>query len=203
LLLTVQGGVGLAGVNEAGLSIVVNKVRAEDAAPGIVSPFLLRNALQHGSLETAVQALVTAPRMAGGNYLVSDIWGRTINVELSAKKTSLTLLETRPFVHANHYLSEKLGDVQQEMRPAERAVSVARQRRMQTLLTAHQQGMDGEALLHILADHREEVPGGSICRHGEGQALRTCVSVIISPHQRIMWIGAGYPCKTEYLGLQL
>lgn len=204
LLLTAHSGLGVAGINQAGIVALLNQVHVADATPGVIAAFLLRHALQHGSLESVAKALIAAPRMAGCSILVADAWGRALNLELSAQNASITLLQSKSFVHTNHFHSRKL---EPEIAPsAPDSLSHQRQRRLEDLLVIGAQpseSLSDVALLQaLLGDHQPSAM--PICIHDEMElGVHTCGSTIISPSERTMLVAAGPACQAEHITLTL
>ncbi|MBC7261428.1 MAG: hypothetical protein H5T63_05395 [Chloroflexi bacterium] len=202
LLLSVSGCLGLAGINEAGVAVVINNLTPRDARPGVNFVFLVRKALKQVNLEGAVRSLVDVNRLSGHNYLVADSSGRAVNVETSATEVSVTLLQKGSYVHTNHYLSQKLCALERQQGADEDSPSKARRRRMQALLADRSSPLDPVALQVFLADHG--TGADAICRHASSPSdSATCGAAIMSPQEGKMWVAQGNPCLSGYELLQL
>jgi len=202
LIVSVAGSLGLAGMNEAGLAIVANNLVPTDTQDGITFVFVLRKALRQLTLENAIRVMLEAQRCSGHNYLVADATGRAVNVETSATQVSLTLLESDFYPHTNHFLSQKLQALERVRAPEVMLSSRARLQRVRTLLQERSGHITPQALQKILADH-DSAPG-AICQHGTQRGeLATCVSLIFSPQEAILWIAADNPCRGRFQKVQL
>ena len=197
LLLSISGGLGLAGVNEAGIAVVINNLIPTDARDGVNFPFLVRKALKQITLESAVRSLLQATRCSGHNYLVADTMGRAVNVETTATQASITLLEKGFYVHTNHYLSPKLRALEKAQPVQSMLSSVTRWQRMRALLSDQRGHIDPPKLQSVTADHENGV--NAICRHAQSmEDSATCAATIISPQEGKMWAVEGNPCEGRY-----
>ncbi|MEJ2038598.1 MAG: C45 family autoproteolytic acyltransferase/hydrolase, partial [Desulfosarcinaceae bacterium] len=102
LVLTFAGVLGLVGLNAAGLAVVVNKIVATDARPGVIYPFILRKALSAERIGDALGAVIFSPRAAGMNYQLADS-GVAFCAETSAGCYQLLPFE-KAIAHTNHYV---------------------------------------------------------------------------------------------------
>lgn len=201
LMLSVHGCLGLAGVNEAGIAVITNKLSSNDTREGVNFVFLVRKALRQFTLESAVRSLVTAPRASGHNYIVADCLGRAVNVETSAQQVSVTLLERGYYVHTDHYLSPTLRTLERLQPPQALLSSEARRERMRALLDKHRGEIEPRVLRTLLADHEGETD--AICRHAETiHDMAACAAAILSPQERQMWVVQGNPRKSSMLLLR-
>ncbi len=202
LLLSISGGLGLAGVNEVGIAVVINNLIPTDAQDGVNFSFLVRKALKQITLEGAVRSLLEVTRCSGHNYLVADATGRAVNVETTATQGSITLLQKGFYVHTNHYLSQKLRALE-KAQPAESMLSsVTRWQRMRALLSEQRGRIDPRRLQNATADH--ENGANAICRHAQAvEDSATCAAAIISLQEGKMWAVGGNPCEGKYALFEL
>jgi isopenicillin-N N-acyltransferase-like protein len=117
-VLTVAGCLGLAGVNAAGVSVMINNLNCRETnRAGLLWPGLVRKMLEQPTAASAVSTLVTNLPSSGHNYLVSDR-GEAINLETTGRRYEQTAAIARGRAgvigHTNHYLgtlaSEELVD---------------------------------------------------------------------------------------------
>lgn len=104
-LLTLTGCLGMAGLNEAGVSVLINNLTSTDARIGVLWCGLVRRMLRETTARGAFEVLRTAPLGSGHHYLISD--GR----ESFAMETSgglrheLTEGRGNQLLHTNHCLA--------------------------------------------------------------------------------------------------
>ncbi len=202
LVASVAGCLGLAGMNEAGLTIVANNLVPTDAQDGITFVFVLRKALRQLTLENAIRVMLAARRCSGHNYLVADASGRAVNVETSATQASLTLLESGFYAHTNHFVSQTLQALERVRTPQSMLSSRSRLQRARALLDGLGGQVTRQALQGVLADH-ESAPG-AICQHGtEPGDTATCLGLIFAPQDAALWIAADNPCRGRFQKVQL
>jgi isopenicillin-N N-acyltransferase-like protein len=198
LLFTLAGMVGCAGVNEAGIGLVINYLSARDGQPGKLHAVIVRQALAAGNLADAVTAPVAGARAGGSHYLVADEHGTTVGVETTARSHSLFYADGRPYGHTNHYLADSLKP-QEVIRSESIGSSIARYAALRRVL--QRPDLDREALRAMTASH-DAFPR-SICAHGHPTddpdlRVRTIAGLLISLRERTLEICRGCPCEGEY-----
>ncbi|MCG8425552.1 MAG: C45 family peptidase [Proteobacteria bacterium] len=139
LLFTITGCVGMAGMNQRGVSVTINNLHSTDARVGIVWPVLVRRALAEPSAERARDVILDAPIGSGHHYLVADRIS-AFGIETSGTRRSV-LFSARPddgpevpgfYIHTNHCLD---SDVAEMSRVAERSTTHDRYRWLHTSLS--------------------------------------------------------------------
>jgi isopenicillin-N N-acyltransferase-like protein len=102
--LTLAGCLGMAGMNEEGLGVLINNLSSSDARVGLCWPALVRRLLRERRLSDAVAVLERAPLGSGHHYLVSD--GReAVSLESSGtRKAVLHRGAAARLLHTNHCL---------------------------------------------------------------------------------------------------
>jgi isopenicillin-N N-acyltransferase like protein len=116
-VLTVTGGLALAGVNEFGVSVFINNMHSTEASMGIIWPALVRLMLDEKTADEAYEVLIKDLPCSGHNYLICDR-SQVINVETTGLRHEVTA-RLRAQVpgstfHTNHYVgklaeTEKMG----------------------------------------------------------------------------------------------
>ncbi|EFK06972.1 acyl-coenzyme A:6-aminopenicillanic acid acyl-transferase [delta proteobacterium NaphS2] len=198
LIVTLAGIVGLNGINSEGIGAVINKIVATDARPGVIYPFIMREALASRRIGDALGKAIFSSRASGLNYQFSG-QGITFCAETSA--TRYELLDcTGGLAHTNHYVGR-------EMRQFEtpnwlsHGGSMVRKQKADLFLARHSGKITPELLKELTCDHTNYPR--SICAHGfpdegENTAFHTIFAVVISPEQGWLEICTGSPCKNGY-----
>ena len=76
LVYTSAGMLGCAGLNSAGIGVVINKLVPADAGPGVPYPFVIRRILSREQIGDALNAVGGIRRASGMNYVLCDRhWG--------------------------------------------------------------------------------------------------------------------------------
>ena len=108
LAYTTAGMLGLAGLNSAGVGVVINNLVPADAGPGLPYPFVIRRILAAERIGGAIDAVLTFPRASGMNYVLCDRQGEIYDLETSARDYEVSCPFDGPMAHANHYLADRL-----------------------------------------------------------------------------------------------
>jgi isopenicillin-N N-acyltransferase-like protein len=199
-LFTVMGCLGMAGINEAGVSVCINNLTPNDARIGVLWPALVRKMLRRNSAEDALEVLQSAPLSSGHNYLIADAGG-VFNVEATARQQRIThQTVTRPYFHTNHYLDADLAQCEMPLHPS--STSHLRFCRLQELMDPMPTTRD--ELWTLLSSH-EGYPQ-SICSHLKGDepsGSRTCGAVICEPHAARLTVHRGCLHEGKPLVLKL
>lgn len=194
---TFAGIVGCAGINQAGVGIVINHLHTHDARPGVPFTFAVRKMLQAKNAGAALELLARSEPASGIHYLVGDETG------LRGAETSATRFETlKPrdgiLSHANHCDADALREI--EVEPS--MYSFCRGTRAQEMLAARNGQIDSRTLIEIASDHVGAAD--TICSHAETDAPRlrqykTDFAVILNPTARTMDLFVGSPCEGKVL----
>jgi isopenicillin-N N-acyltransferase-like protein len=194
LLYTTAGIVGCAGINAAGVAIVINNLIPNDSQSGVPYPFVVRKLLEAPDAGTALNAVIGARRASGMNYVIADETGGIVALESSATDYAVIDGWGGPIGHANHYVCEKM--LKHEARwVCERGNSIFRHSRMNYLLRENQRAVDLARAERILSDHANHPK--SICHHDEPYNKTVC-GMILAPARRKAYISAGNPCQHSF-----
>jgi isopenicillin-N N-acyltransferase like protein len=200
ITLSTAGCLTLVGVNEHGIAIGNNNLRPNDARPGVIYLAMMHHALRQADWRDAVATITTAPRASGHNYVMAHESGSRSDIETTAGQFHEFQIDTPWYVHSNHYLAEKLQPLEDET--MNRASTQHRLARLSQKLQSHDEPLTPQSLRELLADHE----GGedlAICRHGEGEAARSCAFVVVDPKERTLWAGLGPACQTQLSAYKL
>ena len=199
LVYTSAGMIGCAGLNAAGIGVVINNLVPSDARSGVPHPFVVRRILSTEGIGDAIGAVVTARRASGTNYVLCDRHGEIYSLEASAADYEVFCPFDGPLAHSNHYLADRLKPLDRRAW-AERGQSIARWGRATRLLLASKR-LDEDALKGMLCDHVNEPIG--ICRHNElheGESCgQTICGIVLSPPERRAWFARGPSCENEWV----
>ncbi|MDQ7830234.1 MAG: C45 family peptidase [Desulfovibrionaceae bacterium] len=198
LVVSFAGILGLCGVNSAGVGLVINKVAATDARPGVIYPFIVRKALAAERIGDALGAAIFSPRATGINYQLAGS-GAAFCAETSA--TTYALLDIPGAIaHTNHYLSERMRAFETP-NWLSHGGSMVRRQVAQGFLDERQGRLTPEALKELSANHVNHPR--CICAHGfpgedERTAFHTVFGVVMDPDAGILEVCPGNPCENAY-----
>lgn len=203
LVFTLAGMVGCAGLNEAGIGVVINYLSARDGQAGKLHAVIVRQALSARNLADAVTAPVAGARAGGSHYLVADEHGTAVGVETTGARHALFYADGRPYGHTNHYLADGLKS-EEVIRPDSIGSSIAR---YAALRRAFQRPDLDRAGLRSMTTSHDAFPR-SICAHGQpddpaDRRVRTIAGLLLSMKERTMEICRGCPCEGEYRTISL
>ena len=102
---TTAGCLGQMGLNEAGISVGINNLNSM-GKPGVTWPLVVRRVLEQATFEAAIEVVTGADLAGGHNFMIMGPDGRGANIEAMPNGQRVTLVEDKPFVHANHCLDE-------------------------------------------------------------------------------------------------
>ncbi len=192
---TFAGMVGCAGINDAGVGVVINHLHTRDARPGVPFTFAVRKMLQAQNADDALNILARSEPASAIHYLVGD---ENILRGAETSATKFETLEPRAGIlsHANHCEANALREI--EIEPS--AYSLCRGTRANEMLTARVGNIDASVLAEIARDHIGA--DDTICSHAEPDTPRlrqykTDFAVILDPKHRAMDLFVGSPCEAK------
>ena len=201
LIFSIVGLVGCAGMNAAGLGIVINNLIPTDSRPGVPYTFVLRKALAQRRVSEAINTIWSAHRASGINYLMADGAGEVISLETTATDADVIHGLDEYLGHSNHYVHPRLAaEYASASRPFD-GDSYMRWGRVNKLLKQQQGTLTRESLMEILRDHAGYPH--SICRHpleglDELRTGNTTASLLMDLRSLTMWISTANPCQNPY-----
>lgn len=188
-VLTLTGCLGMAGMNEHGVAVLINNLTSLDARIGIVWSALVRRMLYETTARGALAVLEAAPIGSGHHYLISD--GReAFAIEASGSRLArLAEGVTEPILHTNHCL---LREMQETDRPPQTSTTWSRLDRLRERVWADPEvarGATVEQLAGLFVDHQGQP--SPLCLHLGGDddhhAVRTCGAIAFDhPTRRIL-----------------
>jgi len=203
LLLCMAGMVGCAGINGAGIGLVINNLVPSDSRHGVPFCFIVRKALQQRHLGQAIRVILSARRASGLNYLLGSADGVVLSLETTATTYEVLSATEGRLVHANHYLHERLHPY--DRRNERASGSILRQSRADTLLAELAGNMDSACVQTLLRDHASRP--NSICCHPDESVSpvrdETLASIICRLNAREVLVALGPPCEGDYKCLRV
>jgi isopenicillin-N N-acyltransferase-like protein len=103
-LLSLTGCLGMAGISDRRVSVMINNLTSTDAVVGVVWSALVRRALREPDAAAAYRCIEEAPVGSGHHYMVCDA-DRALGIETSGTVKRQTLdARDGSYVHTNHCL---------------------------------------------------------------------------------------------------
>lgn len=195
LTFTLVGCVGMIGMNEHGVAVSINNLKANDGRPGVTWPFVIRQMLAQTTVDDALAVLLGA-RLAGAhNYLLMGADGRAFNVEAMATRAHVTPVEPA-FIHTNHCLAPDLLALERPRTAFSTASTTNRLDQATRFLDDHP-AITFDDLVALTRYHEEGIL--SVCAHPQPDYdIESSGACIMSPTTRELWAAWGNPCQNEY-----
>ena len=202
LVYSFSGMIGAAGINDAGIGVVINYLSVNDIRPGKLHSVIVRQILAADNLPDALTSPAMSPRACGAHYLVADETGTCIGLETSGGRFEAIYPGSSPYGHTNHFLSPSMHEVE-VIRESSIGGSLSRYSHLRRFFS-ERPALTREDVRALTRDH-----GGhprSICQHGPPEAeddLRgqTLSAMILCPGERTMEITHGCACEADYATL--
>jgi hypothetical protein len=207
-----MGTVGVwTGMNEEEVTVTLSSSPSVDlASTGRPLPFLCRRVLESaGHLTEALDVLLSANRLCGGNVVLGD--GKVpeaIAVELSAHRHAVfeADAESGLLARTNHFLDPGLALAQRDvLSEQERAASEARLDGLQTPLEFNRGWIGADKGLALLRDDHEAGFSAGIPSGGTVYQPATLQSVLLHPARLTLWLAqvGGTTPLGSYVNLDL
>ncbi len=195
------GLAGMVGVwvamNEEQMTVALSSSPSVDVAVGGQPlPFILRQVMDGaGNTSQALQLLLSAERLCGGNVLLGDAKvPEATAVELSAHRHAIFGTEESVdiVVRTNHFLDGGLAMAQEDvLTDAERLESAARFDRLRELLEWNAGWIGTTKALGMLKDDPRVQPGVSEAMDTSDPERQSAQTVLFDPQRRGMWVARG------------
>ncbi|MEZ4267980.1 MAG: C45 family peptidase [Myxococcota bacterium] len=190
-LLTLTGCLGLAGMNEEGVAVLINNLNCTDARVGVVWGAVVRRMLRERTASAALDVLRETRFGSGHHYMVSD--GReAFAVETTGQRVvELARGIAQPILHTNHCLIADLRPVE-KVPPT--STTYARLSHLERRVALLDGPATAESMAALLSDH-QGFPN-SLCTHtslatGNPDASDTCAAVVFDSVGRRLLAVAG------------
>ncbi|MDR1777193.1 MAG: C45 family autoproteolytic acyltransferase/hydrolase [Desulfovibrio sp.] len=198
IIVSMAGVLGLAGLNNRGIGLVINKLVATDARPGIIYPFIVRKVLSAERIGDALGSVIFTRRATGMNYQISGE-GAAFCAETSAERYELLDIKGS-LAHTNHWLGATTR-VFETPGWLSHGGSMVRRLTAQTFLDEREGNVTMDHLKEMTRNHVNHPR--CICAHGfpgedETTAFHTIFAVIMEPAAGRLEICPGNPCVGAY-----
>ncbi len=182
-LLTLTGCLGMAGLNEEGVGVLINNLTPTDARVGVLWPAVVRRMLRETTAEAAANVLLGTPLGSGHHYLVSD--GRdAFSIETSGREKRVYKRGVDgPILHTNHCLVPELLPL--EELPEGTTTHLRLQHLSREVQALPARGASAAQLARAFGSH-EGFPR-SLCMHAasdDPHAATTCGAVVFDHARR-------------------
>ncbi len=193
---TLNGCVGMIGMNELGIAVGINNLYTKEGKRGVTWPFVVRKMLAQQTLGEAMKVLDDADLAGAHNYLVMGPDGHGFNVEAAPGIRAATPLTTT-YLHTNHCFDAEMIHIERPRTPQARQSTVTRLDQAHEFINANAGQITPDVLMDFTRIRKDE--GFSICQSPvEGYDVETSGAVIMSPHTGEMWALWGRPSENEF-----
>jgi len=197
MLFTEAGFIGGKGINDSGVSLLLNALFVGYEFEGIPLHIKMRGALDSTNISDAYSVAAQGMTGAGGNLMLGTD-GAAISEELTLHEVDGILPTGGIITHTNHILSPRLQSIPDQFRT--NGSSFLRLARADELLRS-QTRITKEYLFELFRD-QVGYPHG-ICTHAIGNVApekqySTNYSVLFDNTDKIAYYCAGYPDEGEY-----
>lgn len=191
LSFTINGCIGMIGMNSAGIAIGINNLMGSDGQIGVMWPFVIRKALMQDNLDDALACITDAPLAGAHNYMLMDKSGRGCNVEGMSSRHHVDWLDANTLAHTNHCVVPYTSAVERERTPESMESSQKRLNRAQELLATRP--ITPEVLMEMTRDDE------AICvRSQPPYHVESCGAAVIRPATGDFWAVWGLPAENDY-----
>ena len=207
---TMPGFLGCAGLNEKGIGLSWNTVPRIELTVGVPTYIICAEILRQKSIGDALDACLRAKRAGCFNFVITD---ESEIYDVEASPSDIDISYSDEYIgHANHYVSEKFKDKQDQSRPSS---SITRHFRINRLLKEKCGSIDLKECMSFLQDH-SNYPH-SICSHptieydedeehmpwpiGKKEYWNHSYVLdgwVVDPARKECWIAHGSPCSHEF-----
>ena len=196
------GSLAHAGINSAGIGLVINALFSSDWRVGIPRPILYRLILEKKSVYEAIKIIKDATRASACNYIISHKSGEIKDVETTAEHYGVINEQGGFIVHTNHFAHPELLKFE-AITYDKLQSSQFRETRFRQLITTYQGKLVDEKIKGFLTDHKNYPK--AVCVHTDGNQsnIMTIASIISLPADGIMHVSLGQGCKNKYVRYSL
>jgi isopenicillin-N N-acyltransferase like protein len=192
-------GVYSSGMNETGLAVADTHVPSLDIGKGVARYSLTMDLLEHHStVDSAIDYLDQVTHMGDGTLVFQDAQGDMAVYECGHTKHAIIRDQGGNVVSTNHFVSESLSELWLEYNPPRlRGNSQARYQRVSSMLSSSAGQVDLHFAQSLMSSHGTRLE--SLCRHQDYSPRSTTISsAIYLPHQRMLYLANGLPCREPY-----
>lgn len=196
LIYTHPGIPAYMGMNSEGLCLLWMAIDNGERSSGLPTNILIREALRHTTLESAVRFIEKTPKSVPNSYLLAHPQDGIYQLECSPSFFR-PVYDKEVLYHANHILDPEMASDDKKIdNPA--CSTVTRFKAMGSLLEKYHGSLDLTLARKILSDHTGFPE--SICAHPRPSSIyaKTLASMIFYPAAGSMQIAFGNGCEMPY-----
>ncbi len=196
LVFSTVGCIGQIGMNELGVCVGINNLVANDGAPGVTWPQVVRAALTAPTAQKAKDAVLGADLAGGHNFCVFDRDGYGYSIEAMPTARPYSILGDEALVHTNHTLAPDTTERQGPRADQLQASSVARLETARRLL--NREGLTPEDLMAVTRDT------DAICQTATPPYhIESSGAVVMRPSTGEFWACWGPPTHNDFTKVEL
>ncbi len=167
-----------------------------ERAAGLPTNILIREALQHTTLESVVEYIKKVPKTIPNSFLLAHPEDGICSIECSPS-FFCPVYSDDSLYHANHILDEKMA-ANDKKKNDPTSSTISRHAAMGSLVEKYHGEIDFSVARKMLSDHTRYPE--SICAHPRPNAIysKTLASMIFHPNSGSMEIAFGNGCEIPY-----
>lgn len=197
---TLNGCVGMIGINDAGIAVGINNLYTTEGKKGVTWPFVVRKMLAQTDVESAMTVLQNADLAGAHNYLVMgpdrDGTLQGYNVEAVPSRQIVTPLQTT-IAHANHCVADDLLRLERPRSELAMQSTATRLEQAQAFLAERSGRIDKDMLIELT--RFREGDGFSVCQTPvAGYDVESSGACVMSPQTREIWAVWGLPSEGAF-----
>lgn len=187
------------GMNRAGLAVADTAIRAPSYSAGWLRYFAMTRLLwECASVDEALDFLRSVPHAGGGSLVLGDRHGNAAAVEFAGATAAVE--RAGLVIRTNHFLTPGAAAAPGDA-DANAATSPARLHFLRTSFATDGAPPSTAAAAELMAAHASG--DAALCRHGEGEQVRTVSTAIFVTRTRELMFAPDYPCLGRWLRFSL
>lgn len=181
LVFSAMGCLGMMGLNNNGVGIVINNLVSIDARVGLMWPALVRRVLREANAKNGAQIVKDAPLGSGHHYAIADERD-FFSIETSGQRNKIICEKPEPiFIHTNHCLDD---DMRKTHIIVKTSTTMQRFSRLEEIIA--EETLDTPEKVRS-ALQEVSLPYNSLSPH----QVATCGTVIMDINSRQVWAEGG------------
>lgn len=165
VMVTEAGIIGKIGMNDNGLGVCLNAIRAKTSSNGIPVHVALRSILNSNNIENAKNLMLNNQFGSSANYLMAqgNLYKYFYNLESSPNVNRILKQDSNYITHTNHFCNNIIRKEIDEENLMEKEDSYVRKERIDTLIKNEEEMIDLNTVKTFLSDHYNG--SQTICKH--------------------------------------
>ena len=202
---SLAGVLGINGISNNGISVVINKIVSNDTRNGVIYPFIIRKVLNAERIGEAFGRIVFARRACGMVYQLSSSDDVAWCIEVSATNYYLVPFSKYYAAHTNHYISDYMKHFETQ-NWLSHGGSYVRFQVINDYLDQNSGKITIDKLFEITRNHINYP--NCICAHGddnqdEMDAFGTISAMVYDLDEKCAYICDGNPCSNNYTKISI